>query len=101
MKGHSASTKGLQAIATEATEYSKTSFEESIALVQKLSGVRSAEAAFELQTNYVKASFEGFFAEATTIGEMYADLAKYADGPYEAPMPRRPLLSRPRLRPDR
>ncbi len=86
VKGYSAWTNGLQAIATEATEYSKTSFEQSIAHVQKISGVRSVEAAFELQTNYVKASFERFFAEATKIGEMYADLAKSAYGPYEAPI---------------
>lgn len=86
VKSYSAWTKGLQAIATEAAEYSKTSFEGGVAHVQKLSGVRSVEAAFELQTNYVKASYEGFFAEATKIGEMYADLAKDAYKPYEAPV---------------
>lgn len=46
MKSYSAWTKGLQAIATEAAEYSKTSFEGGVAHVQKLSGVRSVEAAF-------------------------------------------------------
>ena len=78
VKSYSAWTKGLQAIATEAADYSKKSFEEGVAHVEKLSATKSVEAAFELQTNYIKSSYEGFVAEATKIGEMYADLAKDA-----------------------
>ena len=51
-----------------------------------VSGVRSVEAALEIQTAYVKSSYEGFVAEATKLGEMYADLAKGAYKPYEAPV---------------
>lgn len=86
VKSYSAMTKGFQAIATEAAGYSKKSFEDGVAHVEKLTSVKSLEAAFELQTNYLKASYEGFFAEATKIGEMYADLAKDAYKPYEAPV---------------
>ncbi|WEX90030.1 phasin family protein [Sinorhizobium garamanticum] len=86
VKSYSALTKGFQAIATEAAGYSKKSFEESIAHFEKLANAKSLEAAFELQTNYLKSSYEGFFAEATKIGEMYADLAKDAYKPYEAPV---------------
>ena len=86
VKSYSAWTKGLQAIATEAADFSKKSFEDSVAHVEKLTSVKSVEAAFELQTNFVKSSYEGFVAEATKIGEMYADLAKNAYKPYEAPM---------------
>ncbi|WEX78809.1 phasin family protein [Sinorhizobium numidicum] len=86
VKSYSALTKGYQAIATEAADYSKKSFEDGIAHIEKLSSAKSLEVAFELQTNYLKASFEGFMAEATKIGEMYADLAKDAYKPYEAPV---------------
>jgi phasin family protein len=86
MKSYSAMTKAFQAIATEAADYSKKSFENSIAHVEKLSSVKSVEAAFELQTGYVKSAYEGYVAEATKIGEMYADLAKDAYKPYEAPV---------------
>ncbi|MCA1406852.1 phasin family protein [Ensifer sp. IC3342] len=86
VKSYSALTKGFQAIATEAADYSKKSFEDGIAHFEKLANAKSIEAAFELQTNYVKASYEGFVAEATKIGEMYADLAKDAYKPYEAPV---------------
>ncbi|MBZ7921398.1 phasin family protein [Ensifer adhaerens] len=86
VKSYSAWTKGLQAIATEAADFSKKSFEDGVAHVEKLSSIKSVEAAFELQTNFIKASYEGFVAEATKIGEMYADLAKDAYKPYEAPV---------------
>ncbi|WEZ83596.1 phasin family protein [Rhizobium sp. 32-5/1] len=86
MKSYSAMTKAFQAIATEAADYSKKSFEDSIAHVEKLSSVKSVEAALELQTGYVKSAYEGYVSEATKIGEMYADLAKGAYKPYEAPV---------------
>ncbi|MBB4187955.1 phasin family protein [Sinorhizobium terangae] len=86
VKSYSALTKGFQAIATEAADYSKKSFEDGMAHFEKLTNAKSVEAAFELQTNYLKASYEGFVAEATKIGEMYADLAKDAYKPYEVPV---------------
>ncbi|MCF3639046.1 phasin family protein [Rhizobium sp. TRM95111] len=86
MKSYSSMAKGMQAIATEAADYSKKSFEDSFAHFEKLTGVKSIEAAFELQSSYVKSAYEGYVAEATKIGEMYADLAKEAYKPYEAPV---------------
>ncbi|PDT80730.1 phasin family protein [Sinorhizobium sp. BJ1] len=86
VKSYSALTKGYQAIATEAADFSKKSFEDGIAHLEKLSSTKSLEAAFELQTNYLKSSYEAFVAEASKIGEMYADLAKDAYKPYEAPV---------------
>jgi phasin family protein len=86
LKSYAALTKAFQAIATEAADYSKKAFEDSVAHVEKISTVKSVEAAFELQTSYVKSAYEGYVAEATKIGEMYADLAKDAYKPYEAPV---------------
>ena len=77
--------KGFQAIAAEAVEYSKKSFQDTVTHFESLSGARSFEAAFELQTNYVKSAYENFVSEATKLGEMYSDLAKSAYKPYEAP----------------
>jgi phasin family protein len=85
-KSYTTVAKGMQAIATETADYSKKSFEDSIAHFEKLSGVKSVEAAVELQTSFVKSSYEGFVAEATKITEMYADLAKGAYKSYEAPV---------------
>ncbi len=84
LKNYSEVTKGFQAIATEATDYSKKSFQDLTSYMEALTAVKSVEAAFELQTSFVKSSYEGFVAEATKIGEMYAELAKTVYKPYEA-----------------
>jgi hypothetical protein len=41
------------------------------------------EKAFEVQADYVKTSYEAFVAQATRMGEIYADMAKQAYKPYE------------------
>lgn len=86
LKSYSSTAKGLQAIATETADYSKKSFEDGLSHLEKLSSVKSVEAAFELQTNFMKSCYEGYVAQATKIGELYADLAKDAYKPYEAPV---------------
>lgn len=86
VKNYTGVAKGFQAIAAETADYSKKSFEDGLAHFEKLSSVKSIEAAVELQSSYVKSAYESFVAEATKIGEMYADLAKGAYKPYEAPV---------------
>ncbi|CDN53866.1 Phasin family protein [Neorhizobium galegae bv. officinalis bv. officinalis str. HAMBI 1141] len=86
LKSYSEIAKGYQAIATEATDYSKKSFQDMTGFMEELASTRSVEAAFELQTKYVKSAYESFIAESTKITDMYADLAKTAYKPYEAPV---------------
>jgi len=83
MKSVGAVSKSAQAIAVEVADYSKKTFEESTAALEKLFGVKSLEKAIELQTEYAKTAYEGFVAEATKIGELYADLAKESYKPFE------------------
>jgi hypothetical protein len=68
--------KGLQAIAAETTDYSKKSLESGSAFLEKLRGVKSLESAIQLQSEYAKASYADFVAQATKIGELYSNLAK-------------------------
>jgi len=84
MKSMGACSKSAQAIAAEIASYSKKSFDESTAVIEKLFGVKSLEKAIEVQTEYAKTAYEGFVAEATKISEMYADLAKESYKPFEA-----------------
>lgn len=86
MKSMSTVSKSAQAIAVEIADYSKKSFEESTAALEKLFGVKSVEKAIELQTEYAKTAYEGFVAEATKIGEMYSALAKESYKPFETMM---------------
>jgi phasin family protein len=76
-------TKNAQAIAVEVADYSKKSVEGSTAAWEKLIGAKSLEKAMEVQTDYLKSSYEGFVAEATKLGELYVDLAKEAYKPFE------------------
>jgi hypothetical protein len=84
MKAVGALSKSAQAIAVEVADYSKKSFEDGTAALEKLFGVKSLDKAIEVQTEYAKASYEGFVAKASKIGELYADLAKETYKPYEA-----------------
>jgi phasin family protein len=83
MKSIGAASKGFQAIAAEVTNYSKKSFEDGTAAVERLLGAKTLEKAIEVQSDYVKTAYEGFVAEATKLGELYADLAKESYKPFE------------------
>ena len=83
LKSFGAVSKGAQAIATEAADYAKKSFEQSTAALEKLMGVKSLDKAIEIQTDYVKASYEGFVAQSSKMGELAANTAKEAFKPYE------------------
>ena len=86
LKSFASLTKGAQAIATEAGEYTKKSFEAGSAAVEKLFAAKSIEKAIEIQTDYAKSAYEGFVAQATKIGELYADFAKETYKPFESYM---------------
>jgi len=83
MKSVGVLSKGAQAIAVEVADYSKKAFEDGTAAMEKLFGVKSLDKAIEVQTEYAKASYEGFVAKASKIGELYADLAKETYKPFE------------------
>jgi hypothetical protein len=83
MKQFGTVSKGWQAIATEFADYSKKTFEDGSAALEKLFGAKSLEKAIEVQSEYVKTTYEGFVAEATKLGELYTDLAKETYKPYE------------------
>lgn len=83
MESFAAASKGVQAIATEVADYARTSFEQSSAAVEKLFGARTMERAIEVQSDFAKTAYEGFIAQATKIGEIYADIAKQSYKPIE------------------
>jgi phasin family protein len=83
MKSFGATSKGVQAITAEVTNYSKKSFEDGTAAVEKLFGAKTLEKAIEVQTEYAKKAYEGFVAEATKLGELYTDLAREVFKPFE------------------
>jgi hypothetical protein len=83
MKSVGVLSKSMQAIAIELADYSKKVFEQGTAATEKLISAKSLDKAFEVQSDYVKNSYEGFVAQATKLGELYTDLAKEAYKPFE------------------
>ncbi|HRP78682.1 MAG TPA: phasin family protein [Aquamicrobium sp.] len=83
LKNFASLSKNVQALAVEATEYSRKSFEEGTAALEKLTGARSLEKAVEIQTDYARKAYEGFVAQATRVSELYAEIAKDAYKPFE------------------
>jgi hypothetical protein len=83
MKTFGAVTKGAQTIAVEAAEYARKSFEQGTATIEKLVGAKTLDKAVEIQTEFLKNSYEGFVAQSTKMGELYAAVAKDAFRPFE------------------
>ena len=83
LKSLATMSKNLQAITTEASEYSKKAVETSTAAVEKFLAAKSPEKALEIQADYLKQVYEGFVAQATKMGDLYAGMAKDAYKPFE------------------
>ena len=81
------STKGLQTIAAETTDYSKKSFKKSRAHFEKLIGVKKIDEAIQLPSDFAKSAYEDFVAHATRIGELYSSVAKEAFKPITVTSP--------------
>ena len=83
LKSFAAISKNMQAIATEASDYSKKAFENGSAAAEKLFAAKSPEKALEVQTDYFKQAYEGFVAQATRMSDLYVGMAKDAYKPFE------------------
>jgi hypothetical protein len=83
LKSFGAVSKSMQAIAVEFADYSKKSFEDSTAAMEKLLGAKTLEKAIEVQSDYFKSAYEGFVSEATKMGNLCSDLAKETYKPFE------------------
>jgi phasin family protein len=79
--------RGMQTLASETAGYSKQSFEEGAAHVEKLLGAKSVDVAFEAQTSFMRSSYEKAVGQAARFGEIYLDLVKEASKPFEDMIP--------------
>jgi hypothetical protein len=86
MKAFGEWNKGWQAIATEMTDYSKRSFEDGTATMEKLLSAKSFEQAVEIQTGFAKRAYDEYMHQMSKIGGLYAELAKEAYKPVEKAM---------------
>jgi hypothetical protein len=77
-------TKNAQTVSTEGADYAKKAYEANAAHAEKLLAVKTLDKAVELNTEFAKASYEGFVAQATKLGNLYSDFMKDAMKPVEA-----------------
>lgn len=79
-----AMTKGFQAMAAEAADFSRKSFEKSAQTVEKVLAAKSIDKAFEIQQGYAKETYEAYVGQMNKMGELYLAAAKEAYKPFES-----------------
>ena len=84
LKSADAVSKGMQAMAVEAVDYSKRSFDASGAAVEKLLAAKSLDKAVEVQSEIVRSAYEDYVGQMTRMSEIVTGMAKSAYQPYEA-----------------
>ncbi|MGE0211948.1 MAG: phasin family protein [Parvibaculaceae bacterium] len=77
-------TKGFQAMAAEAADYSRKSFEKGAQTVEKVLAAKSIDKVFEIQQGYAKEAYEAYLGEVNKLGELYLAAAKEAYKPFES-----------------
>lgn len=82
-KSLSAVTKGLQQVASETTEFTKSSYEQSAKMLEQLFQSRSLDKVVELQNEFAKSAYQAWVSQATKIGDIYKDMARESYKPFE------------------
>lgn len=75
--------RALQQIAAESADYTKKSFDAGTQAFEKMLAARSLDKAVEVQSDFMRATYEGYVGQVTRMGEIFADMAKDAYKPYE------------------
>jgi hypothetical protein len=81
-------TKSAQAIAAEVADHAKKSAEGYTAAWENLLASKTPEKALEIQSQYLKSSYEDFVARAAKIGGLYTDLANETYRPIQGAIPK-------------
>jgi len=84
MTSFAALTRNMQAIAAEASEFARTSFESGAAAAEKVISAKSPDKAFQAQADYARSAYETFVAQATKMGDLYAAMARDVYKPFES-----------------
>jgi phasin family protein len=88
LKSAAAVSKGTQAIAAEATEFTRRTAETGSATLEKLLASKSLDKVIEVQADFARSSYESFVSEATRMSELLADMSRDAFKPFESVLSR-------------
>ena len=78
-----AMTKAMQAMAAEAADFQRKSFEKGAAVFDKVVAAKSPDKMFEIQQGYAKEAYEAYVGQVNKMGELYMAAAKEAYKPFE------------------
>jgi phasin family protein len=84
LKSFGAVSKSFQTIAVETADYVKKAFDEGTAASEKLAAAKSLDKVMEVQSEYLKKSYDGFVTQSAKVGQLYADLAQELYKPFES-----------------
>ena len=83
LKSFAAVTKGFQQITAETTDFTKRSYEQQTAMVEKLFQAKTLDKTMAVQSEYAKSAYEAWVAQMTKLGDIYSDIAKQSYRPLE------------------
>ena len=83
VKAFGAFSSNSQAIAAETADFARKSFEQTSATVEKLLGVQTLDKAVEIQTAFVKGTYDSLVSQTTKMGTLYSNLATETLKPFE------------------
>lgn len=75
--------QGWQSISTEMTDFTKQSFEDGFATVEKLLRAKSIDQAVAIQSDFTARIVDGYFHKLAKVRAMYTQLLKDSYGPLE------------------
>jgi len=75
--------EGWRTISAYMTDFTKRSFDDGAATVEKLLTTKSFDQAMAIQTDFAKRTFDGYVHELSRIGSIYAGLLKNSYEPIE------------------
>ena len=84
LKSFGAVSKSFQTIAVETADYVKKAFDEGTAAGEKLAAAKSLDKVMEVQSEYLKKSYDGFVTQSAKVGQLYVDLAQELYKPFES-----------------
>jgi hypothetical protein len=75
--------KGLQAVAVEMTEFSKSRLEDVLQSWEQLLRARNFGEIIDVQARYAQRAYDAYLSEISKLGEMYLGTSRYVSKPVE------------------
>ncbi len=74
MKALGGMSKGAQVVASEMVDYTKGALQRSSTAIEKLISAKSLDNVFEVQSEYLKSSYQAALDSASKLGKLYTNI---------------------------